>query len=73
MNKKQIKDFEKLETMNDRAKFLLAIGVTAKTDIVNLDLVYRAKVGCIRLPVTASTENIAIKKGEKYLQERLTA
>jgi len=73
MDKKQIEEFENLKTMKERAQFLLDIGVTAKTDIDDLEIVYRANVGCISLPVVALTESVAIKKGTKYLQDRLCA
>ncbi len=71
MTKEQLKEFGKLETLSSRAKYLLGIGVSAKTDIVDLDLVYRARVGDISLPVTCETELEAIAAGEEYLRVRL--
>jgi len=70
MNSKQMNDFEQLTTVKDRARFLLGIGVTAKTNIVGLDVVSQACVGDVLLPVTAASDELAIKKGIAWLQAK---
>ena len=70
MNQEQLKTYEAKRTIQERANYLLCLGVTAREDIVNLDLVYRAYVGCVSLPVTAYNKNVAIKKGERWLKDK---
>lgn len=69
MNKEQMTEYKKLETIQERASFLLGIGVSAKVNIVDLDLVYQAFVCETSLPVTAENEAEAIEKGTAWLKE----
>ena len=70
MTKEQIKEYEKLQTLKERAQFLLAIGVSAKINIVDLTPVMQACVGETMLPVTGDNEQDAIEKGIAWLKEK---
>jgi hypothetical protein len=71
MTNEQLENFKELRTVKERAAFLLAIGVNAKTNIKDLNLVMQACVGDILLPVTGETEQEAIEKGIAWLKEKL--
>ena len=68
-----INEYDNLKTPKERADYLLKFDVTAKIDLDEFDIVYRAFVGFIRLPVTASSEDIAIKKGTKFLEDKVAS
>jgi hypothetical protein len=70
MTKEQIKQYENLTTLKERAQFLLNIGVSAKINIVDLKLVMQACVGETMLPVTGDNEQDAIEKGIAWLKEK---
>ncbi len=70
MKPAQSEDFKAIDNVANRARFLLDIGVTAITDIDQLELVYRAKCGRVVLPITADTEEEAIRKGINWLREK---
>lgn len=70
MTNDQREQLEELKTVQERAAFLLEIGVTAKIDIERLDVVYRASVGTFGLPVTAENEADAIANGTAWLKEK---
>lgn len=70
MNKEQMNQYRRLETIKERAEFLLEAGVTARANIVGLDVVCQAFVGETSLPVTAATEADAIAKGIAWLKEK---
>lgn len=70
MTKEQIKQYEKLKTLKERAQFLLNIGVSAKINIVDLTPVMQACVGETMLPVTGDNEQDAIEKGIAWLKEK---
>ncbi len=59
-----------LETIHERAEFLLNIGVTATIQINNLTPVYQSQVGGLLLPPTANTKEDAIRKGTKWLKNK---
>lgn len=67
MNKEQIEQFERLGTIQERASFLLDIGVTARREIENMTPFYQARVGDMALPIKASTEAIAIHRATAWL------
>lgn len=70
MNKAQQAEFAKLETMQERARYLLQFEIGATTDIVDLDVVCRATIGEVRLPVTGATDEEAIAKAKAWLEEK---
>ncbi len=71
MTKDQMIYFQKLTTLPERAAFLLNIGVTAKTNIVDLCVVSQACVGDVLLPVAADSDDLAINKGIAWLEEKI--
>ncbi|EXJ13598.1 hypothetical protein [Imhoffiella purpurea] len=71
MTPKQRRAFQSLGTVPERAAFLLDLGVTARTNIVGLELMAQAAVGEVLLPIIASDEQEAISKGVEWLKERL--
>lgn len=73
MTRDQRQQFDRLETVPQRAAFLLKLGVTAKIAIVDLRPVFQAGVGDVALPVTADTEQEAIDKAIAWLEERAAA
>ena len=70
MTEEQIKQYENLKSLKERAQFLLNIGVSAKINIVDLTPVIQACVGETMLPVTGDTEQDAIEKGIAWLKEK---
>lgn len=70
MNKEQMSQYKSLETMKERAEFLLEMGVTAKANIIGLDVVCQAFVGETALPVTAANDADAIANGIAWLKEK---
>lgn len=70
MTEEQLVEFSKLETMQERAKYLLQFEIGATTDIVDLDVVCRATIGSVRLPVTGATDEEAISKAKKWLRDK---
>lgn len=70
MTNEQIKHLKSLASKPARAAYLLTIGVSAVTTIENLNVVCRATVGEVRLPVTGDSEADAIAKGVEWLQEQ---
>lgn len=69
MNSAQQKYYKTLKTQQEKARYLLSLGVTAKTQIENLDFVWSAMVGEATLPVKGESEEDAIAKGKKWLEE----
>lgn len=70
MTKEQIKQYENLKTLKERAQFLLKIGVSARINIIDLTPVTQACVGETLLPVTGDNEQDAIEKGIAWLKEK---
>lgn len=70
MTEQQMSAYQKLQTVQEKANFLLAIGITAGLDIEELDLTYRACVGDVRLPITGATELTAIERATVWLKEK---
>lgn len=70
MTSEQLTAYERLQTIPERARFLLEIGVVAKLDLdtEKLEPVYRACIGDVRLPITAVTERSAIARATDWLQ-----
>lgn len=68
-------EFEKLNTLPDRAAYLLKIGVTAKINMIDLAPVIQACIGDgdVWLPVTGDNEAEAIEKGTAWLKEKAAA
>ncbi|WP_226648163.1 hypothetical protein [Microbulbifer variabilis] len=71
MTEEQMEAWEKLGSIPERAKFLLDIGVTAEVDIEESDLMFRACVGEVRLPVTGASKLTAIERGTTWLKDKL--
>ena len=74
-NKQKIKiteEYAALTTTEDRAKWLLKQGITAKSDldVDGLSMVVRAWAGDIQLPQNYSTVEEAIAGGTKFLAEK---
>lgn len=64
--------YQALETMQERAKYLLQQEITTMIDIVDLTPVARACIGDIRLPVVGAegeTDEQVIAKAKAWLQE----
>lgn len=61
----------KMSSIKERAEYLLNIGVTAKLEIIDLNVIYQAKVGDIFLPIYGNTENDTIISGVDFLIEKL--
>lgn len=70
MTREQQKELAKLETVQEKAKYLLEFEIGATTDIVGLDVVCRATIGEVRLPITGATDEEAIEKAKAWLQEK---
>ncbi len=70
MTPEQKAAYQALPTIPARAAFLLNLGVTARVTIENLELVTRAAVGDVMLPITAETEAEAIAAGIAWLNAR---
>lgn len=70
MTEAQLAAYEQLNTARERARFLLAIGVTAAPDTDESGRCYRASVGDIRLPVTGATKLSAIERATAWLKEK---
>ena len=67
-----LKAYQALETMQERAKYLLQQEITTMIDIVDLTPVARACIGDIRLPVVGAegeTDEQVIAKAKAWLQE----
>lgn len=64
--------YQALETMQERAKYLLQQEISTMIDIVNLTPVARACIGDIRLPVVGQegdTDEQVIAMAKAWLQE----
>lgn len=67
-----MKVFQALETVQERARYLLQQEITAKVDIVDLTPVARACIGDISLPIVGAegeTDEQVIAKAKAWLQE----
>ncbi|MCR4450816.1 hypothetical protein [Aeromonas veronii] len=67
-----LKAYQALETMQERAKYLLQQEITTTIDIVDLTPVARACIGDIRLPVVGKegdTDEQVIAMAKVWLQE----
>ena len=62
--------YEALTTVPERAQFLLSQQLTARIDIVDLEIVQRAYAGEFALPVTGHSEQYAIAKAESWLRKK---
>ncbi len=69
MREHLIEQFERLESRRERARFLLDVGVTARMDIEDMEPVFRACAGDLVLPITASTELLAVRRAVGWLRE----
>jgi len=72
MTNEQSEAFDALSTVQERAKFLLNIGVSAKLDIDpdTFEPVYRACVDGIFLPIDGCSEKSAILKAKAWLETK---
>lgn len=70
MNKRQQAEYSKLETVQQKARYLLRFPIGATTDLVDLTFVSRATIGPVRLPITADTDEEAILKAKLWLEEK---
>ena len=73
MNKKQQSIYATLETVADKANYLLKFEITAKPCFVGLDLVNKAFIGKIELPITGDSDDEVIKKAKAWLEEKAAA
>ena len=67
-----LKAYQALETMQERAKYLLQQEITTMIDIVDLTPVARACIGKIQLPIAGApgdTDEQVIAKAKAWLQE----
>lgn len=67
-----LKAYKALETMQERAKYLLQQEITTTIDIVDLTPVARACIGKIQLPIVGEegeTDEQVIAKAKAWLQE----
>lgn len=67
-----LKAYQALETMQERAKYLLQQEITTMIDIVDLTPVARACIGKIQLPIVGAvgeTDEQVIAKAKAWLQE----
>ena len=71
MTEQQLAAYEQLQTIPEKVRFLLDIGVTADLDMEELDITYRAHVGDVRLPVSGASRLTAIERGKAWLEEKL--
>lgn len=65
--------YQALETIQERAKYLLQQEISTMIDIVELTLVARACIGDIRLPVVGKegdTDEQVIAMAKAWLQEK---
>lgn len=71
MTNDQKEHYNKLSTVKERAAFLLRIGVSAQLDISpDLNVVYRAFVGDVALPIIGEDKEDTIAKAVSMLQQR---
>jgi len=71
MTEDQQQQYDQLNSVHERAKFLLGIGVTALLDgIIDGEPVYRAHAGNMALSITSATRCTAVAKATAYLQEK---
>ncbi|HFE31903.1 MAG TPA: hypothetical protein ENJ17_01180 [Gammaproteobacteria bacterium] len=63
----QTDQFEHLDSVSERAAFLLEVGVSARREETAPG--YCAFAGDLKLPITAATESLAIGKGVRWLKE----
>ncbi|USD19784.1 hypothetical protein MJO52_11890 [Microbulbifer variabilis] len=70
MTDEQMQAYEQIRSIAERANFLLSIGVTAELDVEGTDLVFRACVGDMRLPVSGTTKLTAIERGKSWLEDK---
>lgn len=67
-----LKAYQALENIQERAKYLLQQEITTVIDIVNLTPVARACIGEIQLPIVGAegeTDEQVIAKAKAWLQE----
>ncbi|AJQ52649.1 hypothetical protein ACE1OG_10035 [Aeromonas hydrophila] len=67
-----LKAYQALETMQERAKYLLQQEITTMIDIVDLTPVARACIGKIQLPIVGApgeTDEQVVAKAKAWLQE----
>lgn len=67
-----LKAYQALETMQERAKYLLQQEITTMIDIVDLTPVARAYIGKIQLPIVGApgeTDEQVVAKAKAWLQE----
>jgi hypothetical protein len=67
-----LKEYQALETLQERAKYLLQQEITTMIDIVDLTPVARACIGKIQLPIVGAageTDEQVIAKAKAWLQE----
>lgn len=63
--------YERLDSIKARAQYLLSFPIEAKICIENLNLVLRAVVCDVVLPVTGETEQETIEKARQWLQDKV--
>jgi len=73
VNKKQLATYATLKTVADKATFLLQFEITAKACFVGLDLVNKAFIGKIGLPITGESDKEVIEKARAWLEEKAAA
>jgi len=69
MTKQQKEQFSRLSTKQERAKFLLGVGVSTRTDIVDFDIVCRAVVGNVALPIHGKNREDVISRAVDWLKD----
>lgn len=72
-NKKQMAEYKKLETIQEKAAYLLQFEITARLNMNGLDLVNQAFIGKVGLPVTGGTDEEVVSKARAWLEEKAAA
>ena len=72
-NKKQMAEYKKLKTIQEKAAYLLQFDITARLNMNGLDLVNQAFIGKVGLPITGDSDEEVISKARAWLEEKAAA
>lgn len=70
MNENQKEKLIAMDSLKERAAYLLELGVSSEITIKNLTPTAQACIGDVRLPVYGKSEEEAIERGTIYLKDK---
>lgn len=73
MNDTQLAEFSALETQQEKAKYLLQFEITARVNMVDLNLVNQAFIGEVALPITGDSDEEVVAKAKAWLEGKAAA